>query len=112
MSVFLLVRSKEGYEILIKVDNENNTAEVISAIKGTGKSYVITYDPNGGTGDAMEGQTVKEGLSVILKTCSYTRSDYTFVGWCEDAKGQGEVYSGKASYEPKKDCYTICYLGI
>ncbi len=32
-STHLLVESKEGYEFLIKVDNEKNTAEILSARK-------------------------------------------------------------------------------
>lgn len=103
MSTYLLVRSKEGYEFLIEVDNENSTANIIRVTKGMAKSYTITYNSNGGTGEAMEQQTVKEGLSVILKTCMYMREDYTFVGWCENAEGQGNIYSDSTSYEPKKD---------
>jgi len=62
----------------------------------------VTYSANGGEG-AEEQVEVRQGFSISLKECDYTKDGYKFGGWCEEANGNGTRYRPNATYEPQKD---------
>ena len=99
-STHLLVESKEHYEYLIEVNEENGTAKIVSVQKGTGETYQITYHPNGGEGQE-ETIEVRQGFSITLKECEYTKDQYKFVGWSKTPEGEGERYLGNSKYQPE-----------
>lgn len=103
---FILIETKDGYEIIVKVNNDTLEAEVVEIHKGINKQYTVTYDPNGASGK-QEKEQVRNSFSVLLKECSYTKTGYEFVGWCENRDGSGERYLGGGRYTPKKD--TVLY---
>ncbi len=70
--------------------------------EGTGEICTVIYNPNGGTGEQEEIQ-VKAGLSITLKECNYSKEGYEFVGWYENANGEGEALWPKDKYQVTKD---------
>ena len=101
---YLFVESKEGYEFIIEVDNEKETAKITEANKTPKGEYTITYHPNGGTGEAIE-KKIKAGFSIRLDACSYSKEKFKFAGWCEKTKPDSEAlpYSAGSTYKPKGD---------
>ena len=99
-STHLLVESKEHYEFLIEVNEAKQIAKIVSLQKGTEEKYTITYHPNGGEGEE-EIVEIRQGFSVTLKECNYTRDQYKFVGWCENQDGEGERYLENSTYKPE-----------
>lgn len=97
-STYLLVESKEHYEFLVEVDNENKIAKIVEVTKGTGEKYTVIYEPNGGIGERIEKQ-VKTGFSIRLEECTYSKDKFKFVGWCEDAQGNGKIYLPTSIYK-------------
>ncbi len=79
---YLIVESKEGYEFIIEVDNEKETAKIIGESKTAGEKYTITYEPNGGVGTSKTTQ-VRSGFYITLEENTFTKEGYTFGGWCE-----------------------------
>ncbi|MCL2183812.1 MAG: InlB B-repeat-containing protein [Chitinispirillia bacterium] len=73
--------------------------------KGSGPNpvttYTVTYNVNGGTGNAPATQTVNAGSSVTLASGSgLTRSGYTFAGWNTNAQGTGTNHNAGANFTP------------
>ena len=101
---YLFVESKEGYEFIIEVDNEKETAKITEANKTPKGEYTITYHPNGGTGEEIE-KKIKAGFSIRLDACSYSKEKFKFAGWCEKTKPDSEAlpYSAGSIYKPKGD---------
>ncbi len=101
---YLIVESKEGYEFIIEVDNEKETAKIIETNKTPGQKYTITYHPNGGTGEAKLVE-VRSGFSKILEENTFTRKDYLFAGWCEkqEPDGTATIYLEGSKYQPTGD---------
>ena len=56
----------------------------------------VTFNSNGGTGNMAE-QSFTVGVSQKLSVNTFTRSDYTFVGWNSSADGSGTNYSNEES---------------
>jgi len=67
-STHLLVESKEHYEFFIEVNEEENTASIVSQEKGSGKTWKVTYHPNGAEGKE-EVVEVKQGFTITTKEC-------------------------------------------
>ena len=88
---YLFVESKEGYEFIIEVDNEKETAKITEANKTPKEEHTITYHPNGGTGETIE-KKIKAGFSIQLDECSYHRDGYEFVEWNTNLDGSGTAY--------------------
>ncbi len=99
---YLIVESKEGYEFIIEVNKEKETAKIIQESKTPGEKYTITYDPNGGEGQP-ETVEVRKGFNKILKNNTFTKEDYAFVGWCEKKVPDAETkpYLEGSKYQPK-----------
>ena len=61
----LIVETKDGYEIIVDIDNENNVNR-IKTDKLT-ERYTITYDSNGASEGAVESHTnCRNGDNIIL----------------------------------------------
>jgi hypothetical protein len=112
-STHLLVESKEHYEFLIEVNEAKQTAKIVSFRKGTGEKYTIRYHPNGGEGQE-ETIEIRQGFSVTLKECEFSKDQYKFVGWCENQNGEGERFLGSANYKPEANItlYAIWELNV
>ena len=98
----LLVDTKDDYEIIIDIDNQNQTASIRDSFKKIGKKYTVEYDSNGGTGNLDE-QEVRAGFSVTLKENNFTKENYHFAGWSEQKSSGGTIYSAGSKYRPEKD---------
>ena len=98
----LLVDTKDDYEIIIDIDNQNQTASIRDSFKKIGKKYTVKYDSNGGNGNLDE-QEVRAGFSVTLKENSFTKEDYHFVGWSEQKSTGETIYSAGSKYRPEND---------
>ena len=46
----IIVNTKDGYEIIININNEEITGEVISVTKGEAEKYIVKFDANGAQG--------------------------------------------------------------
>ena len=44
-------------------------------------SYIVAFDANGGTGDAMSEQSMIYGTPTSLSACTFTKDGYSFAGW-------------------------------
>ncbi len=99
---YLIVESKEGYEFIIEVDNEKETAKIIETNKTPGEKYTITYHPNGGTGEERTVE-VRKGFYKILEKNTFTKTDYIFGGWCEDINGNSEKYLEGSKYHSERN---------
>ena len=101
-STHLLVESKEHYEFLIEVNEAKQTARIVSCQKGAGEKYKITYHPNGGEGQE-ETIEIKQGFSLRLKNCNYTKTGYIFLEWNTQADGTGNRYEQGANVNIGQD---------
>lgn len=98
----LIISTKDGYEIIVNVDNTNQTGSIRDSFEKIGKTYTIKYDSNGGEG-SIDSQEIRAGFSVILKENTFTKTDYHFVGWSEQNVSSGTTYSAGSKYKPEKD---------
>ena len=88
---YLFVESKEGYEFIIEVDNEKETAKITEANKTPKGEYTITYHPNGGTGRTQTVEVAK-GKDTKLPENEIEREGYELVQWNTKADGSGTAY--------------------
>lgn len=91
-------------------DDANSTtaasfnAVITDAVKFTATyeaTLTLTYDANGGTGDAVSGDNPEAhnaGDKFSLKNCTATKDGYTFDGWDTQADGTGTRYQAGATY--------------
>lgn len=91
-------------------DDANSTtaasfnAVITDAVKFTATyeaTLTLTYDANGGTGDAVSGgnpEAHNAGDKFSLKNCTATKDGYTFDGWDTQAGGTGTRYQAGATY--------------
>ena len=75
---------------------KNNELVLYATWESTGSSttndkYTIKYNANGGSG-SMPNQTCTSGSKCTIKTCSYSRKDYTFTGWTTNKDGKDDGY--------------------
>ena len=63
----------------------------------TANPYTVTFDANGGTGDAMASQGFTYGTEQNLPNGSYTRTGYTFLGWSTNPQATSATYADGAS---------------
>ena len=67
----------------------NNTLKLYA--RWTPKSYTISYNSNGGTG-TMASDTVSTGGKATIKSNTFTRTGYKFVGWTTKSDGTDDGY--------------------
>ena len=58
-------------------------------------TYMVVFNPNGGTPNANRVQTINRGVSTALLANNYSRQGYTFRGWNTRADGSGTSYSDR-----------------
>ena len=81
------------------------------------QTYTISYDPNGGEGEAFDASV--ECGCLYYKKNTFTREGYTFVGWNTKADGTGDSYPGNVEFavennmtlyaQWERQTYTISY---
>ena len=59
-------------------------------------TYTVTFNANGGTGNAMSPQTFTVGVAQNLSHCTFTRNDYTFDGWATTQGGNVAYTDGQS----------------
>lgn len=101
----LIVETKDGYELIIDVNNIELTANIRDYFEkiDNNNKYIVTYDKNGGVGEEIEKQEIRKGFGIRVKENRYTRENYKFVGWSENKEGKGERYQVGSIYIPNKD---------
>ena len=67
----------------------NNTLKLYA--RWTPKSYTISYNSNGGTG-TMASDTVSTGSKATIKSNTFTKTGYKFVGWTTKSDGTDDGY--------------------
>ena len=67
----------------------NNTLKLYA--RWSPKSYTISYNSNGGTG-TMASDTVSTGGKATIKSNTFTRTGYKFVGWTTKSDGTDDGY--------------------
>ena len=77
--------------------NEFRLSEFRLVIKEPGRSAKITYDPQGGTGEALTAYC-PVGIDTVLPDNPYTRTGYVFAGWNTRADGNGTLYAAGDPY--------------
>lgn len=83
----IIVETNEGYEIIVKIDNDNLKGEIESITKGTRKKWKITFDKNGGNGTVPE--KIETGFGITLpEGKALSNTGYKFVGWSEDKEAK------------------------
>ena len=89
----IVVETKDGYEIIVKIDNKNMTGEVESITKGTSPTWKVTFDKNKGEGTEPKPIETRFGI-VLPEPTDLSKSGYKFVGWSEDkeAKENGTIF--------------------
>ena len=112
-----------GTKLLDRVSSTNNNTETaINTVTSTGRSmtlyfysndniyntgldltvtlvqkqYTVSFNANGGAGDAMAVQTFINGVAQDLTTNTYTRTGYTFAGWATSADGEVVYTDGQS----------------
>lgn len=95
----LIVETKDGYELIVEVNNVELWAKVVEAGKAKKEKHKVTYIEEG----KKEKVEVRQGFSITLKKCETTKEGYQFTGWCESEKGEGERFAQGSLYKPTKD---------
>lgn len=101
----LIVETKEGYELIAKIEDGNMTIKENYEI---GIKHTIKYDANEGNGKIDE-QTIRDGFYVILSSNKdgFTRQDYEFIGWEDE---DGNIYSRRRKIQTRKGCNDVCKM--
>ncbi len=108
----IIVETKDGYEIIINIDNEKIIGEIISITKGEAIKYKITFDANGGKGNVPEEMQIRKGFSIKLPKGEFlSQTDKKIVGWSivkNPEEGKDKIYVCESSYQPNEE-KTILY---
>ncbi len=67
----------------------------VSATGGSGSSYTVTFNNNGGSGTMA---TETDNVPTALTLNTFTRSGYSFTGWNTASNGIGTAYADGATY--------------
>lgn len=102
----LLVETKEGYEIIVKIDNALKIGEVIEIGKINKEKWKITFDLDGGSGEKPKEIEVRKGWSVRLPTGeNLSKTEYKFVG--QSTIKNGEIIEGRYTPETNVTLYAV-----
>lgn len=95
----LIVETKDGYELVVEVDNVGLVAKVVESGKASKEKYEVTYIEDG----KKEKIEVRKGFSITLKECDTIKQGYKFTGWCEKENGEGERFANGSLYKPTQN---------
>ena len=92
----------------IELDSFVLTRPTTITIKTREKITNVKFDNNGGSGE-MEAQQFSKGKEQTLSANTFTKKQYTFIGWNTEANGSGTSYTDKQSitFTPTKDGESI-----
>ena len=69
--------------------------------RGSGITYTVTFDANGGSGAVPDAQSVNAASGLTLPDRgALTKDGFAFGGWNTEADGSGTLYSAGSSYSP------------
>lgn len=74
--------------------NGNYAGNVTATAQWTGNTYQVQYNSNGGSG-SMNNSTHTYGTPSALLENTFTRANFTFIGWNTSPDGTGTTYSNK-----------------
>ncbi|MBR4842439.1 MAG: InlB B-repeat-containing protein, partial [Bacteroidaceae bacterium] len=77
-------------------DGSENYAGLDLTVMLLRKSYTVSFNANGGSGDAMAMQTFNFGVAQDLTANTYTRTGYIFAGWATSAGGEVVYTDGQS----------------
>lgn len=107
----IIVETKDGYEIIVNIDNENPTGEVVFITKGKTPMYTIKFEANGGKGEVPKAIHIRKGFSIKLPKGEHlSQTDQKIVGWSKKEKPENEkdkIYTIGRSYQPNEEQTTL-----
>lgn len=93
-NIQLIVKTKDNYEIAIKIQEDNSYLEYV--IYGEAETFTITYKYNDGS-EEQTTQKVRKGKKTLLIGKPCERDNYTFTGWTREANSD-TIYYENAVY--------------
>ncbi|MBQ9059480.1 MAG: InlB B-repeat-containing protein [Atopobiaceae bacterium] len=97
-----VVSGKAGGEVTVSavVQDGDNTVEHSYVVQVSATDRNVSFDANGGSGQAPEAITARTGSEIELPDYSGTKAGYSFVGWStdRDAAGKGSQHYTQAVY--------------
>ena len=101
-NIYLLIETVDGYEIWVKFDNVNNTAEILKDRTGkiSTEKYTVSFNPGEGTG-TIESVEVRANFGIKLPTGEgFTKQGYVLTGWKDEENNE---YDKETTYIVTKD---------
>lgn len=103
LNTVLVVYTVDGYQILVDVNNSENTATIRQAsFAEKGKECTISFNGNTGSG-SMDSISITQGLGIFMPENNFAKTSYTFVGWYKNAEGEGDRYNPGEVYTVTDD---------
>ncbi|MBQ9180993.1 InlB B-repeat-containing protein, partial [Candidatus Saccharibacteria bacterium] len=66
---------------------------ITATISSSRNTYIISYNKNNGSGTTMSTTTASCGANTTLRTNTYTRSGYSFLGWSTSSTATTATYT-------------------
>ncbi len=106
----IIVNTKDGYEIIININNEEITGEVISVTKGEAEKYIVKFDANGAQGIVPAIERRKGFFIILPDGKNLTKVGEKLIGWSEKEnpkEGEDKIYACGSSYQAQKEETTL-----
>ena len=95
----IIVETKDGYEIIVNINNDLLEGEIVSITKGKTETWMIKFDANGGKGEVPKTIEVRKGFWIKLPQWeNLSKEDYKMVGWSVN----DEIYAAESVFKPEK----------
>ena len=96
----LIIETTDNYEIYIHVNNETCTATIDeNSFEEVQEPCVVHFNSNEGTGTVSD-INIRKNFTVTLPENSFTRTNYSFGGWCLNSNGTGTIYTENSASDP------------